>query len=1354
MTRCSKTALAAALISLWVATPPQAFDPAQLDVLLDGVERWNAWRAANPETPVDLTEAPLDGMSLDEADLRGADLGGANLAGASLAYAVLIDANLGGADVTGADFFGARLEGARLKDLRGATPSVRCASDSCVVQAGLSLGLRGESTITGGRYHQWSWRNARHRRQFQNIDTVHSAFLSQPTFNAVAFPSRRATRTITLRACDAGFGRGACRSASVTVVVRPAPRPVVRCGDDDTCEVRAGASLRVSADSRNSQLRYHRYAWRSGAGRIRGATVDAGAELTSAMDVSARPFRAGARVQVWITACSAGFGSGACVTTTRRIRVTAMPAPTIDCAGGVCTVQRGLHLRLFGDSSASEARYHQWSWRGARGRAEVRNYDTARSAFASRASVDASTLYNRRTVRTVVLEACDTGFGRGNCGRQSVRINITPAPSPVLRCRGDDTCEVRAAASQNVAGDSRNSSFRYHTYRWRNGGHRPQTVNIDAGRGLTSSTNISTSGFRPRARVPVSLTACSTGFGAGTCVRSVRTLQLTPVPPPTLTCEGGPCEVQAGRSLALMGDTTSTGARFHRWIWRGATRRPLSNDVDTAGSNSSRITFSALDFPSRRTTRTVTLEACFRGFGRGDCRRASVIIVVGPAPPPSLRCLDSAACEVRANSTLGLSGESHRSHLRYHTYGWRDVSGRYRRINIDSGARLTSATTFNPNGFRPGARVRVGLTACATGFGAGTCVPTHRVVTVVAPPRPTIGCDDDPCTVQAGRTLTLRGRDGARGRYHQWTWFDGVLRSRVHRVEVRGPSFSSEVIFDARRFRNGRAQRRVTLETCTRGFSRGFCHSTRLRVTILPAPPPDLQCRDVDGCRVVTGTFMTLAADSNNSGLRYHTYRWPRRFGRGVRQPSIDTGADLVSTARLSAAGRRAGERVRVEVTACARRFGSGTCASTVRTITVVAPPPPAITCPAGSCRVYAGHSFILDGESSRSGAAYHRWTWRDASGRDQRFSYRTPAPTFASRTRFDAAGFPGAEGGSRTVTLEACTDGFDRGDCRRASVEIVILALAPPDLRCLPAGSCEVEVGGTQRLVGNSRRPGLRYHTYQWGDAAGRERTIQIEAGVELTSEVVVDAAGFPAGASVRVTLTACGSGFGVGTCMSTSQTLTITDPAGPTINCGPEDCVARLGEGVELTGDASASRLGYHQWRFFDLMGAEQSAQFDTSNAGFISTFFLPTIGFHTLLEPADIDLELEACEVGFGSGLCQRALVTVRVEPAPLITCEASDCAFPAGFDIGLMGTASALARRFHTWSWEDANGQQVSQAIDAPEFVSSIEIGRHDFQPDEPLIVLLETCQDGFGEGACEEATRRLTVGPPRDFVAFD
>ncbi|MGH6662716.1 MAG: pentapeptide repeat-containing protein [Rhodospirillales bacterium] len=89
----------------------------QVALLKQGAGAWNAWRAARPREPVDLSDGGLRGLDLEGADLSGADLSGADLRGANLG-----GANLAGARLAGANFFKARIDGADLEkaDLRDA----------------------------------------------------------------------------------------------------------------------------------------------------------------------------------------------------------------------------------------------------------------------------------------------------------------------------------------------------------------------------------------------------------------------------------------------------------------------------------------------------------------------------------------------------------------------------------------------------------------------------------------------------------------------------------------------------------------------------------------------------------------------------------------------------------------------------------------------------------------------------------------------------------------------------------------------------------------------------------------------------------------------------------------------------------------------------------------------------------------------------------------------------------------------------------------------------------------------------------------------------------------------------------
>lgn len=88
----------------------------QMDLLKQGTQAWNAWRAEQTEVSVDLSGAALRGLDLEGADLSGADLKDADLRGANLS-----GANLKGAHLEGANLFKVLIDGADLgeADLRG-----------------------------------------------------------------------------------------------------------------------------------------------------------------------------------------------------------------------------------------------------------------------------------------------------------------------------------------------------------------------------------------------------------------------------------------------------------------------------------------------------------------------------------------------------------------------------------------------------------------------------------------------------------------------------------------------------------------------------------------------------------------------------------------------------------------------------------------------------------------------------------------------------------------------------------------------------------------------------------------------------------------------------------------------------------------------------------------------------------------------------------------------------------------------------------------------------------------------------------------------------------------------------------
>jgi TIR domain/Pentapeptide repeats (8 copies) len=120
-------------------------NPEHLEILMQGVERWNKWREEHHEHPyladaylsgldlsgVNLRGADLTTVNLREADLHGANLEVANLNGANLRqvnlrranllgvylkYAELIEADLSAATLGGADLRSSNLRGANLRE--------------------------------------------------------------------------------------------------------------------------------------------------------------------------------------------------------------------------------------------------------------------------------------------------------------------------------------------------------------------------------------------------------------------------------------------------------------------------------------------------------------------------------------------------------------------------------------------------------------------------------------------------------------------------------------------------------------------------------------------------------------------------------------------------------------------------------------------------------------------------------------------------------------------------------------------------------------------------------------------------------------------------------------------------------------------------------------------------------------------------------------------------------------------------------------------------------------------------------------------------------------------------------------
>lgn len=97
----------------------------QLAILMQGVEVWNKWREKNPDVPIDLIKADLDGADLRTANLRGADLDDASFKGADLRRTDFTAAFLHGADLTRVILDDTNFSYARLTEVNFGSPLVR-----------------------------------------------------------------------------------------------------------------------------------------------------------------------------------------------------------------------------------------------------------------------------------------------------------------------------------------------------------------------------------------------------------------------------------------------------------------------------------------------------------------------------------------------------------------------------------------------------------------------------------------------------------------------------------------------------------------------------------------------------------------------------------------------------------------------------------------------------------------------------------------------------------------------------------------------------------------------------------------------------------------------------------------------------------------------------------------------------------------------------------------------------------------------------------------------------------------------------------------------------------------------------
>jgi len=93
-----------------------------IDILEQGTEVWNKWRAENPGTKPslaeeDLSDLDLNGINLGEADLTNAEFYDTDLSNANLKMALLTEADFSGATLAGAELYKADISKAFLNEV-------------------------------------------------------------------------------------------------------------------------------------------------------------------------------------------------------------------------------------------------------------------------------------------------------------------------------------------------------------------------------------------------------------------------------------------------------------------------------------------------------------------------------------------------------------------------------------------------------------------------------------------------------------------------------------------------------------------------------------------------------------------------------------------------------------------------------------------------------------------------------------------------------------------------------------------------------------------------------------------------------------------------------------------------------------------------------------------------------------------------------------------------------------------------------------------------------------------------------------------------------------------------------------
>ena len=1251
----------------------------------------------------------------------------------------------------------------------GGPARITCNPISCRAPAGSPITLTGDSSGPLRRYHRWTWTDPAGQTVTTDNDTG-SGFISTASFPTAGFAPPH-SQTVTLSACNNGFGDGACTNVTTRVGIDDAAPPQTSC-EGGSCTVQAGHRIRIFADASNTMRRYHTYWYIDAAGltRMSNTSADTSTWISEySFDTGSFAPDTNRTVPVIVASCTSPWNSGTCSTSTQLVRITPAPLPTLACDPANCSVQAGHAMDIIVDSSASNFRYHTLDWTDALNRAQRERNDGYYTSFRTSERFDAN-YFSGASSRVIEVSVCENYFENGTCVDNSLVVNITAPPAPVIECSTGSACAVQSGQVMQMTGNVSGAEFQYQTWRWSGpGGVNEYHQRTGSATTFRAAQDFDTRGFQitENIEVEVELIACRSYYGSGTCVQTTRTVQVLAAPLPTITCNSASgCTVQAGQTLSMHGNSSNSQLRYHRWTWTDAvgTQQQPQTDVNSLGFVSA-VTFDADDFQTA-TTRSVRLSACSDFFDRGTCVETTQTINVVLPPPPVVTCSSGATCEVAAGETIQLVADTSASQMRYHRWRWVNAFGSLSvtdRTPYSSG--FVSTTDFSTHSFSPlvPRTITAELTACDENQDIGTCVRTTQAVRIVPVAPAVLACAGGSCSVPMGKTLAISGNSAAsRLRYHAWVWQDGLNNTiDTSRIDTVTLGYQSAISFSADHFQ-GPATRSVTLYACSSYYRRGTCTTSTQQISITQAPLPTVTCPN-GLCEVEAGKTIYLSADSSGSEFHLHTWRWTDATGRLVRTTNNTASTGYRSSQLFSAIdfNLTAPQTVTATLTACTQGYltstsPNGSCVERVQPIIVRPAAQTLIACENPNCQVSGGNEMRLTGTSSIARFRYHEWTWRSFSGLLVRYPIGVESTGYRSTVTFEADGFTQPD--TRDVTLLACTDGYGAGSCSRRVQRVTILAAPDVSMRCNPP-DCTMQPGFTIDVIGDTTASRLRYHRYRWirpngsGDSTDRSSS-------SFENSFTFNTTGYAAGDDPVITLNACSANYDSGTCRSVQQTITLAAPPQPIVTCdGTSNCVVQAGRLLELTGDASDASYRFHRWRWNDTNDNPISPKtFNTENTGYTSTTQFDARGYN-ITENVERTVTLNACHHSYDSGACTSRAITVTITPAPDIefSCTPAGCGVITGQTIQVVGNSEAGELPYHTWTWRDVNGTQRMSTPNASSgnFRTSFSLNTAGFDPTPDYRVTLQACSNWWNSGTC--VTREQSLGfrtPPAPIVTCD